>query len=315
MAASIAPTFRCKYKGEFYVFPIEPDDSLLCAVCKSLADEPRQSLCCGKTSCTSCLPNWTAEFNETPECRHGYMENADLFRDTRAKQTIESLKVYCPNTKNGCCRLLELSKVNQHLAADDGCQFHRLSCPNYCGRKTYRLHLKHHVANSCELRLIKCKYCKNEFPFRSYKANHENECPSFPLPCPNNCGEKGLVRSSISSHRLVCPLEVIDCQHRAVGCSVRVARKDLIKHMSDGREHHHILTKKCLLATKMKLSATEDQLVATEAEMSSTKDHLMDTEKQLTATEGKIVELKLTVERVARQLLMLQGLTQPPNMQ
>jgi septal ring factor EnvC (AmiA/AmiB activator) len=85
--------------------------------------------------------------------------------------------------------------------------------------------------------------------------------------------------------------------------------------MSDGREHHHILTKKCLLATKMKLSATEDQLVATEAEMSSTKDHLMDTEKQLTATEGKIVELKLTVERVARQLLMLQGLTQPPNMQ
>jgi TNF receptor-associated factor 4 len=61
---------------------------------------------------------------------------------------------------------------------------------------------------------------------------------SGPLLCPNNCG-KILERKSLENHISTdCPMTVIDCEFKHIGCDVRLPRKDMLMHTEQAVIYH-----------------------------------------------------------------------------
>ena len=71
-------------------------------------------------------------------------------------------------------------------------------------------------------------------------TDHHCECPNWPTRCPNSCNPYlTLRRSAVDSHvKEKCPETVLDCKFAAVGCRVRVKRKDLAQHMHEAMSDH-----------------------------------------------------------------------------
>ena len=58
-------------------------------------------------------------------------------------------------------------------------------------------------------------------------------CPSFPLPCPNNC-DLVLQRQELEQHvRNDCPLTRVHCDFHVAGCGEYLARRDMPSHISE----------------------------------------------------------------------------------
>ena len=69
---------------------------------------------------------------------------------------------------------------------------------------------------------------------------HSNECPSAPVTCPNNC-ELVVFRSDLERHRNHdCPLEIQQCEFRAVGCQVELPRRDMPEHKRQNVAEHSV---------------------------------------------------------------------------
>ena len=63
-------------------------------------------------------------------------------------------------------------------------------------------------------------------------------CPSFPLPCPNNCNLI-VQRQELEHHiRQDCPFTLVDCDFHIVGCGVCLPRKDRPSHISENLAGH-----------------------------------------------------------------------------
>ena len=61
---------------------------------------------------------------------------------------------------------------------------------------------------------------------------------SMLMLCPNNCG-KVLERKSFESHVSTdCPMNIVDCEFKHVGCDVRLPRKDMLVHTEQAVIYH-----------------------------------------------------------------------------
>ena len=61
---------------------------------------------------------------------------------------------------------------------------------------------------------------------------------SMLMLCPNNCG-KVLERESLKNHISTdCPMNIIDCEFKHIGCDVRLPRKDMLVHTEQAVIYH-----------------------------------------------------------------------------
>ena len=44
-----------------------------------------------------------------------------------------------------------------------------------------------HGLNECLRRKVYCQYCHDTGEHQFIEGNHKEDCPKFPLPCPNKC--------------------------------------------------------------------------------------------------------------------------------
>ena len=66
----------------------------------------------------------------------------------------------------------------------------------------------------------------------------ENSISDHRVRCPNNCG-KILESKSLESHiSNDCPMTIIDCEFKRIGCDVRLSRKDMVVHTEQAVIHH-----------------------------------------------------------------------------
>ena len=250
------------YAGKTFYFVERPPEWLICAVCQALTLDPVQANCCGKIYCTRCIERWKTRGNSCPTCRSTEQSDPpfNVFRDRNAHQHITSLAVYCPNQCDGCSKKMELSDVNNHLTSDNGCPFQVVDCGNKCGHSAWRSFIVKHMTSECRLRHEKCQYCPLVSTYEQVTGAHLKECPSYPLNCPNKCGAQGLTRSTVPTHREVCPLQQVECEYKRFGCAVVLLRKEVEGHLQTSVQDHLRLTKKKVEEQEVRLQKLEATL-------------------------------------------------------
>ena len=194
------------------------------------------TLCCGHGFCKSCLDGQRQVKSVSyacPICREPEFKTVPY---KALEREIRVFHIYCTNKEKGCEWQGELNDINNHLSND--CQFAELKCSNGCGKMIERRYQTSHVETECPRRKVNCQYCHDTGEHQFIEGQHKEECPKFPLPCPNKCEVGSVPREDMKAHRKVCPLEMIQCEYHNVGCEVRMARKDIGKHKKEQMDDH-----------------------------------------------------------------------------
>ena len=110
-------------------------------------------------------------------------------------------------------------------------------------------------AAACPKRPWQCQYC--EFASTNdLQKEHVEQCTKYPIPCPNKCEVGTVPRCDVEKHRTECALEPVACEFTDIGCSVKVARRDLKIHMEESQQQH------LLSATLLNLKLTKETIAA-----------------------------------------------------
>ena len=285
--------------GYDYQFVKTPSDMLICTVCFLPSKQPYLSECCGHTFCKSCLEGSKKFSNICPMCRS---EDFKAIFNKQADRVIRSLHVFCTNKERGCGWQGEVNNITNHHG---NCHFQIVHCPNDCGKSLQRQYMTIHVETECPCRRVNCQYCNDVGEYWFIKGQHKEECPKFPIQCPNKCEIKSICRDEVEEHREICPLEMIQCDYHVVGCRVKIARKDINTHKREMMEEHLSLSINELMETKRQLksaqleveNSTNEQLATVKQ---SSNNALVQLRHQLSAS---LQETRKTREDLSKQLI------------
>ena len=256
--------------GYEYKFVEDPPDDLLCKICIHPCRNPYLSECCGHNYCKTCLDAARRTATNCPVCRD---EEFATFADKKSDRKIKSLHVMCTNKERGCKWQGELNDINNHLRNSDGCQFEDEKCSNECGKILQRRCLANHVETECPRRKVDCQYCHITGEHQFIEGEHKEQCPKLPLPCPNKCEEGSVPHEDMEAHRKECPLEMVQCEYRNVGCEERMMRKRKKTHEEEKMEKHLLLTTSELTKTKSQLTKQINTMMVTLHEIAVAQGH------------------------------------------
>ena len=280
--------------GYTYQFVKTPSDILTCTVCFLPSKQPCLSECCGHTFCKSCLEDSKKFSNICPVCRSE--EFVTIF-NKQADRMIRILHIFCTNKEQGCKWQGEVNNITDHLGS---CLFQVIYCPNECGECLQRQHLTSHVETECPCRTVSCQYCNDVGEYQFIEGQHKEECPKFPVLCPNECEIESIHRDEVEEHREVCPLEMIQCDYHVVGCKDKMARKDMNTHKQEMMELHLSLSINELMETKVQLKCIQSNLKQNVEKTKDVTQQIVYTENNLTA---KLTDSQQEVQRTKDQLL------------
>ena len=134
----------------------------------------------------------------------------------------------CPNALHGCPEVsIPREDICKHRKV---CQYENVQCDNECGKKIQRRYLLDHVATKCRCRQVLCQYCQRPFEHWYLECTHIAVCNKYPLPCPNDCGTKDVLREDMYKHRKMCPLENVQCTNE---CGKEMKQKYLASHLQN----------------------------------------------------------------------------------
>jgi len=258
------------YEYQFLNPPADGSD-VLCKICCLPSRDPYLSQCCGHTFCKSCIDGTkktSTVSNACPMCRD---KEFPTVPNKQIDRTIKSLYVFCNNKSKGCDWQGEVNDITKHLTS---CPYEGVICDNNCGESVQRQHLSDHLVKHCSLRIVHCQHCHTTGQHQMIEGDHKNQCPKFPIPCPNHCTVGTVCREELDAHKTVCPLELISCEYHDVGCEVMLARKDMKKHNKESVDEH-------LSLVKCELASTKNELVQARKEAAAADKKIILTEKRI----------------------------------
>ena len=267
-------------------FVESPADDLLCKICHYPARDPRQTNeCCGQTFCAMCLDKYMeSKILDNKQCPYCKTVPFTFMRDARTKRYVGDLKVFCPHKSLGCTWTGELRSLEEHVVKDidnkRGCPFTELQCSNGCGVVMQRRLVEGHLKSECELREMKCEYCNTTGSYQWINSSHHEECPKYPVECPNHCEVGHVRREEIRGHLEECPLAIVECPYAAVGCE-SVVRREEMEHVMGSVGQHMEYNKNVILANQNRLDVEEQELEYVKEDLRMTKDKLITKEQEL----------------------------------
>ena len=218
-----------------YDFVEQPPQDYFCPVSLTVLLEPYLTPCCGNHLSQGAYQRLQGQ--PCPVCRE---ENLTAVFDKYLKRKVLSLKVRCPHKAEGCEWEGELRGLEQHLDKGPGeCQYVCVDCSYACGECVQRRNLEEHKSQHCLTRPFTCQYCNYKATFLQVTKEHWPICEKYPLPCPNECGEKEMERQHLKGHlEQTCPLEVIKCKFNYAGCGAQLQRRLMSSHVKENVEVH-----------------------------------------------------------------------------
>ena len=259
-----------------------PADDLICKICHFPACDPRQTNeCCGQTFCAMCLSKYMdSKILDNKQCPFCKTVPFTFVRDTKTKRYIGDLKVFCSLKSLGCTWTGELRSLEQHLVKDidnkKGCPFTELQCSNGCGVVMQRRLVEGHLKSECELREVKCEYCNTTGSYQWINSSHREECPKYPVECPNHCEVGHVKREEISGHLEECPLAIVECPYAAVGCGSVIRRKEKMEHVMGSVGQHMEYNKNAILANQNKQDVKEQEMENVKQDLRAKEQELGD---------------------------------------
>ena len=218
-------------------FVEQPPEEFFCPVSLAVLLEPYLTQCCGNHLSQEAYQRLQGQ--PCPLCRE---ENLTAMLDKSVKRKALSLKVRCPHKAEGCEWQGELRSLEQHLNTNSSageCGYVDVDCPYACGERVQRRSLEEHKSQRCPLRPFTCQYCNHKATHQEVTKEHWPVCEKYPLPCPNECGEKEFEQQHLKGHlEQTCPLEVIQCDFSYAGCGAQLKRCLMSAHMKEGMEAH-----------------------------------------------------------------------------
>ena len=259
--ASLIPrtTYQQSFSGEEYSFTEPVPEDLICAICHELLNETQQTPC-GHLFCKQCLEevesnsgkrlghpynhyrntySYQVEHTKCPTCRTACSEG--VFNDKNTDRRVKNLQVACTN---GSCEWKgSLCDLDDHKAGRGrkGCEYEPVPCTLGCRKKVVRKDLEDHKQRVCILRPVVCKYCEWLGTSQTL-PNHYPTCSEYPVSCPNNCGEDGIVLQNIEGHLKEYPEQKVKCPYNNLGCQILTKRRILETHMETSKDQHLKLT-------------------------------------------------------------------------
>ena len=288
-----------------------PADDLLCRICQYPARDPILTVCCGHNFCTTCLQCYlqsrSINHGSCPYCRE---DKFQTMPDKRTERYVLNLKVFCSYKHLGCKWVGELRSLEDHVSENSsihtGCPFTELQCSNGCGVVMQRRLVEGHLKSECELREVKCEYCNTTGSYQWINSSHHEECPKYPVECPNHCEVGHVRREEIRGHLEECPLAIVACPYATLGCESIIRMKEEMEHVMGSVGQHMEFNKNAILDTQDKLgrirSAINDRLDSKEREVENVKRDLKDAEKELQATRSRLFIKEQELENIKKDL-------------
>ena len=245
-----------------------PERCICSVACHKVLRNARLLVCCGNHICETCLNHWLRTQGKLKKCPNCRREKFTHVEDLSIRREISNLKIRCTNGEEGCTWVGTMSncKLKTHLATENGCGFIEVHCTNKCKKQLKRQDLTDHLAQHCPLRQCKCQHCGKEDTYQIITKKHCDECPSYPLDCPNECGVRGIKRAEVDQHRNECPLEPVECPFKEAGCQARLVRNELDSHMTANQQQHILTLMAAFREVKAELRAskTMQEVIATD---------------------------------------------------
>ena len=205
-------------------------------------------------------------------------ENFNSYINKQVDRKVKNLLVYCNKKEEGCQWKGELNDVNDH--AHNSCQFQKVYCPNECGELIQRQNILFHTDYECMHRLIECRHCQYRGKFCYIIFQHLEDCPKFPLPCPNHCNSSiTILRESLNAHEKVCPLAKVKCRYYELGCNTIIARRDLKWHNKSNAQYHLNLVMYDRHCLKSRLTKVTEELEEIKDKFESVSNKLENTQR------------------------------------
>ena len=290
-------------------FVESPADDLLCKICQYPARDPRQTnVCCGQTFCATCLGKYmNSKILDNKQCPYCKTVPFTFMPDARTKRYVGGLKVFCPRKSLGCTWTGELRSLEQHLVKDidnkKGCPFTELQCSNGCGVVMQRRLVEGHLKSECELREVKCEYCNTTGSYQWINSSHHEECPKYPVECPNHCEVGYVKREKISRHLEECPLAIVECPFAAVGCESVVRRKEEMEHVMGSVGQHMEYNKNAILANQNEFrKRLEQEMENVKQDLLAKKWDLENVKRDLRAKEQRLDDIKRDLQATTDRL-------------
>ena len=251
----VAPAMDCGgYQYHFVDLPLEGSD-LLCKICRLPSRNPHLSSCCGHTFCKGCIDNLKQTKNISFACPVCRDTEFPVVQNKQIDRAVNTLHAYCTNEKEGCQWQGEVSNIAAHLGH---CQYESVECENSdCGKHVQRQFLESHMKVDCFYRSVDCQYCHITDKHRFIEGKHKDECPKYPLPCPNGCEAGPISRQDLNQHRELCPLEMIMCEYYGMGCEIKIPRNNIEDHNRKNADKHLQMLKYELTNTKKDLQQAQ----------------------------------------------------------
>ena len=248
------PHLHTSYTKADLSFVKEPPEviSIECPICLQIMLKDISLTSCGHHFCTSCIERI---HGPCPECRTTPYQ---IFPDADRQRYIRGLQVYCSNKKDGCTWKGELKNLSGHInkgKREGDCQFQVVECRYWngltrwgCAVKMKRADLANHEEKECKVRPYTCQYCGYEGTYGYITIFHYDDCPRYPVTCPNKCDpKKTMPREEVDAHiKNDCPLEPVACELCWAGCTARPQRKDIEQHITRNQiQHLTLMAKAC----------------------------------------------------------------------
>ena len=260
---------------EEFEFVEQPSEEFFCPVTFELLLNPHQTTCCGHHLSEKAVNRLQRESKPCPMCKESKLITMP---DKFFKRKASAVLIRCPYKESECEWVGEVGGRKQHIAA-------------------------------CPKRPWECEHCDFTSTF-DVGIQHIEQCTKYPVPCPNKC-EVGMVpRCDVEKHRTDCSLESVACEFAEVGCSVKVARRDLKRHMEESQQQHLLsatllnlkLTKETIAELNRQLVEKDQQLDKKDQQLTQV---LLEKDKTITAKDRVIAEKDMIIAKKEEALAVV----------
>ncbi|XP_031551072.1 TNF receptor-associated factor family protein DDB_G0277243-like [Actinia tenebrosa] len=247
------------HKVEQFVKDI--DENLICPICKTVFEDP---VICkdGHSFCKECIDQRLKESKKCPV--DGRMiDNQTFSRNFVLCGILGKLDVFCQrpdeskdekDVQQTCEWNGKLHSLAKHR---ETCPFQQVQCPNVnCNSKLQRRELANHE-KVCWFKKVLCEECQLGMVLHQVEKHKADDCPETLILCPNECTDtQGMtvkIKRSKSQIHLTnnCKRTAIHCPFKDQGCSDKVERQHVEKHVQDNMAPHMmLLARQCSLLTK-----------------------------------------------------------------
>ncbi|TIC97923.1 TNF receptor-associated factor 5 [Colletotrichum higginsianum] len=203
----------------------EPDDNLLCPICKLPVITPIITPC-DHTFCLECLKRHFRSSDTCPIDRTRFRAR-DCKTSRLLTNILDSLVVECPNTERGCSEKMKREEVVKHTI---NCRYTLHDCPDKACDKRVQQWLA--VSGKCWHFEQTCEYCEDKMEAASMADHINKKCTKNTTSC-SDCGVT-IKLSEVSQHRDgSCPEASVACKYVDYGCTHEALRKILGAHQDD----------------------------------------------------------------------------------